>query len=96
MLNFDTAQSYTWTLVSAQGGITGFDASDFAINTAAFNGAGGFANPFTGTFSITTAGNDLNLVYTGAPAVPEPAHLFGVAALLGSSLLRRSRRRILD
>jgi fibronectin-binding autotransporter adhesin len=66
--NFDPSQSYTWKVASATGGITGFATDKFVINTSATNGTGGFANAFTGgTFSLAQSGNDLNLVFTGAP-----------------------------
>jgi autotransporter-associated beta strand protein len=46
----------------------GFSTDKFVINTSATNGTGGFANSFTGgTFSLAQSGNDLNLVFTGAP-----------------------------
>ena len=69
--NFDPAQNYTWKIASAAGGITGFAADKFVINTSATNGTGGFANNFSGgTFSVAQAGTDLNLVYTvGGPSV---------------------------
>jgi autotransporter-associated beta strand protein len=69
--NFDSTQSYTWTIATASGGITGFAADKFLINTSATNGTGGFANAFgTGTFSVAQSGNDLNLVFTaGVPTV---------------------------
>ena len=69
--NFDSTQSYTWTIATASGGITGFAADKFLINTSATNGTGGFANAFgTGTFSVAQSGNNLNLVFTaGAPSV---------------------------
>jgi autotransporter-associated beta strand protein len=66
--NFNREQSYTWKIASAAGGISGFAADKFVINTSATNGTGGFANTFTGgTFSLAQSGNDLNLVFTGAP-----------------------------
>jgi fibronectin-binding autotransporter adhesin len=66
--NFNPEQSYTWKIASASGGITGFATDKFVINTSATNGTGGFANVFTGgTFSLAQSGNDLNLVFTGAP-----------------------------
>jgi autotransporter-associated beta strand protein len=69
--NFDGSQNYTWTIASAAGGISGFAADKFLINTSATNGAAGFANAFgNGTFSLAQSGNDLNLVFTaGSPTV---------------------------
>jgi fibronectin-binding autotransporter adhesin len=69
--NFSSGQGYSWKIASAAGGITGFAADKFLINTTAANGAGGFSNPLGGgTFSIVQSGNDLNLVFTSAaPAV---------------------------
>lgn len=86
--NFNELLSYSWVLASTTGGITGFDASDFVINTTSINGTSGFSNSFTGSFSVGVSGNNLLLNYT---AVPEPG-----AALLGGlgtlALLRRRRR----
>ncbi len=86
--NVDNSLDQSWALLTASGGITGFDATDFAINISANNGAGGFANSLGGgAFSLGTAGNNLVLNFT---AVPEPA-----AAMLGGFgvllLLRRRR-----
>lgn len=87
-VNFNDLLNYSWILASTTGGITGFDASDFVINTSAINGTSGFSNPFTGSFSVGVSGNNLMLNYT---AVPEPgAALFGGLGTL--ALLRRRRR----
>jgi autotransporter-associated beta strand protein len=87
-LNFDNALAQSWTILTTSGGITGFDADDFAINTAANNGTTGFSNSLAGgSFALVQSGNNLQLNF--AP-VPEPR-----AALLGSlgmiALLRRRR-----
>jgi autotransporter-associated beta strand protein len=85
--NFDPAQSTFYTFVTTTGGITGFDASRFVLDTSAF------ANAFDGSWSIAQSGNDLNLVYT-ASAIPEPstyAALVGALAL-GVALVRRRRQ----
>ncbi len=64
---FDSGQSATWKIASAAGGISGFAADKFLINTSATNGTGGFANGLAGgAFSIAQSGNDLNLVFTSA------------------------------
>jgi autotransporter-associated beta strand protein len=70
--NFIPGRSYEWTVLTATGGITGFTADRFAINTA------GFANAFVeqnlphGAFSIEQNGNDLRVVYLPA-AIPNLA-----------------------
>ena len=68
-LNFNATTSGTWRIASAAGGITGFSADKFTINTSATNGTGGFANSLSGgTFSLAQSGTALNLVFT--PAAP--------------------------
>jgi autotransporter-associated beta strand protein len=63
--NFSSTQSYTWTIASAAGGITGFSSDAFLINTAATNGTAGFSNDLGGgSFSLVVAGNNLNLVFS--------------------------------
>ncbi|MBU6222312.1 MAG: autotransporter-associated beta strand repeat-containing protein [Planctomycetes bacterium] len=65
--NFNPAQNYTWKIAGATGGITGFAADKFLVNTSATNGTGGFANGLSGgTFSIVRAGNEIDLVFTAA------------------------------
>ena len=65
--DFNPAQNYTWRIAGASGGVTGFAADKFAINTSATNGTGGFANGLAGgTFSIAQAGTAINLVFTAA------------------------------
>jgi len=100
-LNFNSGQNYTWTIASAASGITGFTGSNqFSINTAANNGAAGFANALNGgSFSIAQSGNDLNLVFTaavvppGPAAVPEPGTWAAAALLAGGAYLRWRKRR---
>ena len=69
-INFTNTTPYEWILGTFSGGITGFDANKININTGATNGAGGFANTFTGgSFRISTNGSgQLLLNYQGAAA----------------------------
>jgi autotransporter-associated beta strand protein len=90
-LNFDASLSYSWPIATASGGITGFDAGDFTIFTAANNGTNGFTNPFTGSFSMSVTGNNLNLNYGPTP-VPEPGSAFTVLALFSGAVLNRRKR----
>jgi hypothetical protein len=90
-LNFNGGSNYSWTIATASGGITGFNANNFFINTAAVNGTNGFSNSYTGTFSVSVDGNNLNLVYGPTP-VPEPASTFAVLALFSSGVLQRRKR----
>jgi T5SS/PEP-CTERM-associated repeat protein/autotransporter-associated beta strand protein len=96
-LNFDPNQNYTWTILTASGGISGFTgSSQFLINTGAINGTGGFANALNGgSFSVVQDNNDLNLVFTsagGAP-VPEPGTWAAAALLAGTAAFMRWRKR---
>ncbi len=89
-INFNNTLNYSWTLFSTGTAITGFDASDFAINTGAFNGTTGFSNALGGgAFSVDLADGNTDIVLKFT-AVPEPG-----AALLGGlgmlALLRRRR-----
>ena len=64
-INFNNSVNQTWTIATASGGISGFSADKFAINTSATNGTNGFANSLGGgTFSLAQAGNNLNLLFT--------------------------------
>ena len=90
-LNFDGGSNYSWTIATADNGITGFNANNFFINTDPTNGTNGFSNSYTGTFSVSVDGNNLNLIY-GPSAVPEPASTFTVLALFSSGVLHRRRR----
>jgi len=61
--DFSSALSYSWKIVGTTGGITGFSADKFNIDTAGFfNHLGG------GTFSLSleNSGNDLHLNFTPA------------------------------
>ncbi|MBI5772007.1 MAG: PEP-CTERM sorting domain-containing protein, partial [Verrucomicrobia bacterium] len=71
-------------------GIVGFDTAAFTLNTS------GVDSSLTGIWSIAQSGNNLNLVYTGGSAVPEPstyAAIFGACALVGAIVHRRRNNR---
>lgn len=90
-INFDPFQNYTWTIVAAAGGVTGFDASFFNINTGAVNGTQGFANAtYGGSFSLGVSGNNLNLTYT--KPVPEPGTWVAGALMVAAAVLAARRR----
>ena len=83
---FAPGTSYAFIIATASGGITGFDAGKFLIDTSAFfndpANAGGFA------IALSESSNSLILTYT---AVPEPAEWGAImaVALAGMLLLRR-------
>jgi hypothetical protein len=94
--NFDSGGNFSWTIATAAGGITGFDAVDFFIHTGAINGTNGFTNDLAGgTFSLAVVGgNQLNLVYNELSAVPEPGSNLALLALgAGCLTLRRRLKR---
>ena len=88
--DFDATQPYSFTLMTSAGGITGFDAREFAID------ASGFRNDLRGgSFSVGQQGNDLILSFAPAP-VPEPSTWatlgLGALFLLGANRWRRPGR----
>jgi len=96
---FVFTDSYSFAIATASGGITGFDAGAFSINTGGFQNATTAAGYNSGAWSVNTSGNNLVLNYTGATlnnvggaaAIPEPS----VASMfvLGLSALLANRRR---
>ena len=72
-----------WAILTASGGITNFDASDWAINDAGFS-----SSPTrTGTFSLSS---DANNIYLNYAVVPEPS---GALLVTISALGLATRRR---
>jgi autotransporter-associated beta strand protein len=79
--NTFTETSKSWTILTATGGITGFNASSWMVSPTNFQDAD------TGAWSLAQSGNDLVLSYTVIPE-PKAALLGGLGILL---LLRRRR-----
>jgi fibronectin-binding autotransporter adhesin len=90
-LNFNPASNYSWILASTTSGVTGFDASEFTINTLANNGTSGFGNTYGGTFDVSVSGNNLLLNYTGV--IPEPSTYVLLLGGLGMLAVLRRRTR---
>ena len=65
LTGFASGNSYAWPLAVASGGLTDFTPAKFNVNM------NGFRNAITGTFSVSTNGNSLVLVYT-APTSTAP------------------------
>jgi hypothetical protein len=78
---FDPSQSYEWNFLTAPGGVSGFNAGIFTVDTTEFS------NAFTGTFSVVqSSAQSLAISYT---AVPEPTTtMIGAIGLLALALRR--------
>jgi len=83
--NFSDASDYTFAIATASGGISGYDAAAFSINTS------GFQNTFTGTWGTSVTGNSLNITYTAATAIPEPSSASMLVLGLAAVLAKRRR-----
>jgi hypothetical protein len=85
--NFSSAGTYQWTLLSASS-ISGFNASDFMINTSSF--ANGLGN---GTFYVSASSTDIFLDFTPVPEPSSWALIGAGVAAIGIVSLRRRRPR---
>jgi hypothetical protein len=82
MANFDPERSYRWEILTAAGGITGFDADLFSVDTA------GIMNTFSHDFTVQLSddGTTMYLAYN----VPGPG---GLVFCSGLAAIRVRRRR---
>ncbi len=84
--NFDPTQDYQWNLVTASGSLLGWTEGSLVLDMT------DFTNSYGGSFSLGVGVSTIDLIYT---AVPEPAHVAGLASLgaIGVSLWLRRRKR---
>jgi autotransporter-associated beta strand protein len=88
MASFNAAQAYSWTLVTAAGGITGFNPTYFSVDTSAFQNATGGGN-----FSVGESGDTLTLNFTPVPEPSTWALMLGGAAAAAALFRLRGRGR---
>ncbi len=88
--DFNGSSNYTWKIADFGSAVTGFDASAFNVNRAAFT------NAATGAFSValgdTVGGGDNSQLYLVYTAVPEPSTWALLAFSLTTVIVMRRRR----
>lgn len=92
--NFVNTTSYTWKIADFDGGITGYSADKFVINTSGPNG--NFQNALAGGTFSTSLGETNTALYLNFTPVPEPTTVLALAAagLGGVGLVRRRLARV--
>jgi MYXO-CTERM domain-containing protein len=95
LAGWNSATSWSWTILSAGSGMGAFNANNFTLNTANFTSANSLDG---GTFSLAADGGDLNLLFTagagpGPSPVPEPGTWAAAVLLAGAAGYVRWRRR---
>ncbi|HEX3868029.1 MAG TPA: hypothetical protein VHV78_14805 [Gemmatimonadaceae bacterium] len=89
--NFVNSNAFNFTIVSADGGINGFNSASFVINSSAFELANSLGG---GAFSILESPDDTQLILHFDPsAVPEPGSLLLVLIASGPFAWRLHRRK---
>jgi hypothetical protein len=97
VFDFNAASAYSWEIVSATGGISGFDPNAFYVTTTpGITGSEtklAFTNATSGgIFSVSETGNDLFLNFTPVPEPPTWILLAAGTAMLAGALYVRRRR----
>lgn len=87
--------STNWTILSAAGGISGFDPNNFTLNLANFTNNNSLSG---GLFSLATEGNNLKLFFAagenpGPQPIPEPGTWLSALLLAITGIFLRGRRR---
>ncbi len=87
LAGFDNRQAHRWQIVDTTGGVVGFDAAKFALDTTGFvNGLAG------GHFELALSGGDMFVDFVAAP-IPEPHEWALMLAGLGCVAAMARRRR---
>jgi len=92
--NFNPLSSYSWEIVNATGGISGFTPNAFNFNLSITNSAGFENSTGVGYFFASQSGNDLFVNFTPVPEPSTWALLIGGAAALAGILFRRRGRSV--
>ncbi|WP_438480644.1 beta strand repeat-containing protein [Oleiharenicola lentus] len=89
VMNFNSALNSAYTIASATGGIFGFDANAFQINST------GFTNQLNGgSWNLSQDGNTISLNFIAASAIPEPSTYAAIAGIAALGLAAWRRRAV--
>jgi autotransporter-associated beta strand protein len=78
LTDFNSSSNYAWVIATASSGISGFSSAAFSVNTS------GFTNSFNGSFSVSSSGNNIVLVYTAGSTASAPTTFGSNSAGQGS------------